>query len=153
MKRDEVLKQLLENVEPEKTIRLGLFKRDSTKPYEGYITRQTFEIKRVIGYRNSFLPRISGILEEDYDGTRIKVKMRLHVLVIVFLCIWCGFVGIACIAIFSNELSSPEFNPLALFPFGMLIFAYLLTMGGFKFESSSSKKDLQSIFEADIIEE
>lgn len=153
LKRNEVLKQLLENVEPEKTFRFALFNRDSTKPYEGYITRQSFEIKRIIGYRNSFLPRISGILEEDFDGTRIKVKMRLHALVIVFLCIWCGFLGIAFIAMLSQEFSSPGFNSLVLMPLGMIIFAYALTMGGFKFESISSKKDLQSIFEAEVIEE
>jgi hypothetical protein len=35
----------------------------------------------------------------------------------------------------------------------MLIFVYALTMGGFKFESNKSKKDLQTMFEADIMEE
>jgi hypothetical protein len=39
-----------------------------------------------------------------------------------------------------------------MIPFGMLIFAYALTMGAFKYESNKSKKDLQTIFEADIIE-
>jgi hypothetical protein len=40
-----------------------------------------------------------------------------------------------------------------LIPFKMLIFAYVLTMCGFKYESNKSKKDLQTMFEAEIIEE
>jgi hypothetical protein len=39
-----------------------------------------------------------------------------------------------------------------MIPFGMLIFAYVITMGGFKFESNKSKKDLQALLEAEIIE-
>ncbi len=78
--------------------------------------------------------------------------MRLHIFVIVFLCFWCGSVGLGCIAILTKSFGNSEFNPATLIPFGMLLFAYGLTMGAFKFESNKSKKDLQRIFEADIIE-
>jgi hypothetical protein len=45
------------------------------------------------------------------------------------------------------------FNFLELIPVGLLLFVYALTMGGFKFESNKSKKDLQELFEAEIIKE
>jgi hypothetical protein len=153
LKEDEILKRLSDNVEPEKIFRFGMFISGSTKSYEGQINRQKFDIKRIIGYRNSFLPRINGIIEKDYDGMTIKVKMRLHTFVIVFLCIWCSFVGFGCITVLTQAFGSSEFNPAALIPFGMLIFMYALTMGAFKFESNKSKKDLQRIFEAEITEE
>lgn len=152
LKEDEIIRRLSDCIEPEKTFRFGIFSSGSTKSYEGQIHGLTFSIKRIIGYRNSFLPRINGVIERDFDGLTIKVKMRLHIFVIVFLCIWCGGVGLGCIAIFTQALNSFEINPVTLIPFGMPIFAYLLTMGGFKFESNKSKKDLQTIFEAEIIE-
>ncbi|WP_113638776.1 hypothetical protein [Nubsella zeaxanthinifaciens] len=152
LKEDELIRRLSDYIEPEKTFRFGVFGSGSTKSYEGQISGQAFNIKRIISYRNSFLPRINGVIERDFDGLTIKVKMRLHIFVIVFLCIWCGGVGLGCLAFLMQAFSKSEFNPATIIPFGMLIFAYALTMGAFKFESNKSKKDLQTIFEAHIIE-
>lgn len=152
LKEDEIIKRLSDFIEPEKTFWFGMFNRSSTKSYEGQIKGQRFNIKRIIKYRNSFLPRINGVIERDFDGLTIKVKMRLHIFVIVFLCIWCGGVGLGCIALLKQALNNSDINLATLIPFGMLMFAYLLTMGGFKFESNKSKRDLQTIFEAEIID-
>lgn len=84
---------------------------------------------------------------------KIKVKMRLPIFVIVFLCLWCGGVGFICIVLLTQNFGNLNFKLVTLIPIGMLLFAYLLTLGGFKFESNKSKKELQTIFEADIIEE
>jgi hypothetical protein len=153
LKQDEVIQRLAAITEPEKTFRFGMFGNGSTKPYEGQIEGYTFSIKRIINYRNSFLPRINGTIENDFDGVTIKVKMRLHIFVIVFLCIWCGGVGLAFLAFLPQMFSNSEFNPATLISFFMLLFAYGLTMGSFKFESKKSKSDLQKIFDAEIIEE
>jgi len=37
-------------------------------------------------------------------------------------------------------------------PIGMLLFVYILTIAAFKYESSKSKKDLKTLFEAEMIE-
>jgi hypothetical protein len=152
LKEDELIRRLSEFIEPEKTFRFDIFGGGSTKPYEGQISGQTFNINRIINYRNSFLPIINGVIEKDFDGLTIKVKMRLHNFVIVFLYIWYAGVGLGFLAFLKQALSNSEFNPASMIPFGMLIFAYALTMGAFKYESNKSKKDLQTIFEADIIE-
>jgi len=150
LKEDEIIERLSDFIEPRKTFRFRIFGSDSMKSYEGQITGQTFDIKRIIGYRNSFLPRINGTIKRDYDGTAIEVKMRLHIFVIIFLCVWCGF---ACMVFLTQVLSSPQFNSVTLTTMGALIFVYAMTMGGFKFESNRSKKDLQTLFEAEIIKE
>jgi hypothetical protein len=149
----EIINRLSDLIQPAKTFRFGIFSPSSSKSYEGLINGQTFDIKRIISYRNSFLPRINGIIERDVDGSRIKVKMRLHTFVTVFLCIWCGGAGFACVAFLSQAFRNSKFNPGALIPLGMLIFVYGLVMAGFKYESSKSKQYLRSIFEADVIEE
>jgi hypothetical protein len=148
LKEDEIIRRLSDCIEPEKTFRFSVFSSSSAQSYEGQINGSSFTINRIIGYRNSFLPRINGVIERDLDGLTIKVKMRLHIFVIVFLCIWCG----GCIAFLIQAFDNSAFNQATLIPFGMLIFIYALTMGGFKYESYKSKKDLQALFEADIIE-
>ncbi len=150
LNESEVLSRLSNCIEPEKTFRFSLFGGGSSKAYEGQVYGQNFDIKRIIGYRNSFQPNISGIISHDFNGVFVKVKMRLSIFVIVFLCIWCGFVGIAFIVFLLSSFGSHKFNPAMLIPLGMLTFVYLLTMVCFKFESHKSKKDLQKILEADL---
>ena len=154
LNEEEILKRLSEIIEPEKMFRFDFFKSGSSKSYEGQIIGHTFDISRIISDRNSFLPRISGVIERDYNGLTIKVKMRLHLFVLVFLCICTVGVGIGCFAAFLTQvINKSELNPVLLAPFGFLAFMYLLTMFGFKTESRRSKKDLQLLFEADIIED
>jgi hypothetical protein len=143
----EVINRLKENIEPEKALRFGLFRKDSSKPYEGYLTEKYFNIKRIIGYRNSFLPRINGSIKSENRGTNIKVKMQLQTLVKVFLGIWCLGVGIGFMAILISTISKNKFEPVIFIPLGMLLFAYLLTLVGFKAESSKSINDLERIID------
>ena len=151
LREEEIIRRLTHSIGPEKGFSFGM-SGSSTKPYEGKINGQTFDIKRTINYRNSFLPRINGFIQRDFDGISIKVNMRLHILIIVFLSIWCGLVGFVCLGLLAQFFIHLKFNPAALIPFGMLLFAYVLTMVAFKFESSKSKKDLQTLFEAEPIE-
>jgi len=153
LKEEEIIKRLSDIIEPEKPYRFSIFSSGSTKPYEGQITNQTFDITRIIRYRNSFLPRIKGVIERDYDGIRIKIKMRLHVLVMVFVCLWCSAFGPMSIAVVTQSFRNLDFNLEDFIPVGMLLFVYAMTMAGFKFESNKSKKDLQGLFEADIVKE
>lgn len=153
LKEAELIQRLKDSIEPERAFRFGLFKRRETKPYQGRIVGPTFNISRIIAYRNSFLPRISGSIENTFSGSLIRVKMRLHVAVIVFLCIWGGIVGAVGILFLSQAFGSTNFDPMTLMPLGMLVVFYIVIMLAFKYESNQSKADLQSLFEAEMIEE
>ena len=153
LKEAELLQRLEDSIEPVKAFRFGLFKRSETKPYQGKIVGHSFNISRIIGYRNSFLPQISGNIENTFDGSLIKVKMRLHVAVLVFMCIWAGIVGAVGFLFLSQAFGSTDFDPMTLIPLGMLVVFYVVIMLAFKYESKQSKADLQSLFEAEIIEE
>lgn len=153
LKEEELISRLNELMEPAKTFRINFFGLGKSKAYEGTIDGKRFEMKRLIGYRNSFLPKISGEIYKEYDGLKIKVKMRLHTFVVVFLIIWMSFVGIAGIASLVALFTSKTTQQMLFIPGAMLIFAYVLTMGAFKFESLKSKKQLKELFEADIQEE
>jgi hypothetical protein len=121
-----------------------VFKNKSIKEYEGFINGKNFEINRIIKSRNSFLPQISGSIHQNNYQTQIKVEMKLHWSVMIFLILWCLFIFFSLIFIERKIVTFDSF-----IPFLMLIFAYFLTMYGFKSESKKSKEDLKKIFEAE----
>ena len=109
--------------------------------YKGYAVNGAFEVERNIGYRNSFNPEIEGHTQANVGGSRIEIKMRLKIFVIVFLFVWLGIAGIGSLKSIP-ELLSAQRTGSDLIPFGMFVFGYLLTLGGFKYESIKSKSFL-----------
>lgn len=149
LSEQEVLTRLSGFVEPKK---FGLG-RNYIKEYEGSIDNNSFEISRVIQYRNSFLPQINGRIQNGNDGVKIQLTMSLHAFVSFFLIVWCSFaliffIGVSIKAIREKEISVELFLPLC-----MLLFVYALTMVGFKSESKKSKEYLRRSFEAEIMNE
>jgi hypothetical protein len=150
----EVQKLLTEKVE---TMQGSLFGNSpkTNKPYRGEVTSESFRIYRIINYRNSFLPEITGRYKTNDNGTQIQIKMRPNTGVLVFMSIWLGLVGIVCIVIFVVMLMSMKevfkggFSPMVLIPFGMFVFGYGLVTLGFKSESSLSKNYLIKILTAE----
>lgn len=122
----------------------------STKEYEGVIYDNSFEINRIIKNRNSFLPQITGTIQENNYETQIEVKMKLHRLVSIFMIFWCTIVIFFLIM---TLIESKGATIDIVFPLSMLLFAYLLTMLGFKIESKRSKNDIEKMLEAKIIME
>ena len=150
---EQVVTKLAESIEAEKSFGFGAYRTTYSKPYIGTIRGNSFEIKRVINYQNSFLPTISGKIQKDGIWTKIYVTMKPEIIVITFMAIWFGCVGLGCIgAIYYAITTADEFSPFFLIPFAMLLFGVILLFGAPKIESSKSKKDLQNILEAEIIE-
>lgn len=144
--KEETISNLRSNIEREKTF--CLWNKSDTKAFEGQLTTNEFEIKRIISYRNSFLPIIKGRIETFGTGTRLTVNMRLHVAVMTFMAVWFGFVGLFFIASLS---SLEDRSDTSLFPLGMLLFGYPLTMGGYLFESYRTKEILTDITKGQIV--
>ncbi len=150
---EEVKTRLASNIEPKKSLRLSVFNRGSNKPYEGEILGDTFTICRIINYRNSFLPVITGHISTFTDKTQINVKMRPVTFVLLFISLWLGIVGLVCLGIILagliqlKQILQNGFSPMILIPFGMFLFGCLLTTLAFKAESKKSKEFLEQIFE------
>ena len=85
--------------------------------FSGKVSESGFHILRVISYQNSFLPQIIGEINETDEGCLINIKFRLHRLVLVFMCIWMGFVSLACIGILFYVLNSGDFSGFQFIPF------------------------------------
>jgi hypothetical protein len=155
LSNQEVLKRLDNAVEPKRYFR---FFGAKDKPYEGKVEGTHFEVSRIIGYRNSFLPMIKGDVQTEMSSCSIYISMQPHVLVIAFMIFWLGGVGLFFLAILGSFILSlaqtGAADPsLLLFPGGMFAFGYALFLGGFKFESIKSKNYFQELFEANEVEE
>jgi len=108
-------------------------------PFIGRVAGNEFKCQRNIGYRNSFLPRITGRVESCPGGSEIDVKMSLHRATAVFMLIWLGGVAFAAIGIFSRgEVAGKAFFPVAMFVFGVV-----LTLVGFYPEAIKARRLLE----------
>ena len=154
--KEDLLLHLQNEIEAEKSFGFGVNNFSYSKPYVGKIFNNSFEIKRAINYRNSFLPIIKGEIKEDINGSKVIVKMSLVELVKVFMIIWLGGVSVACIAVTYNILFNNGLNSEAGFfmfiPYVMFIFGIAMVGFGFKIESKKSAQDLERILQAKIIE-
>lgn len=150
LSKEQTIQKLTDNIEAEQSF-FGDQNYTYSKPYIGKIIDNNFKIKRAINdsYYESFSPQIKGEIYSEFDGTKIKVNMKLHSFVLVFMIIWFGGVFIGCI-VSIIALFTEEFTPFFIIPFGMLICGILLFYGRFKAETSTSKKDLLKILEAEI---
>lgn len=146
MSAAQVRERIAAAIEPKQMIR-NPFKRTNTKPYEGQLHHNDFQINRIIHYRNSFLPQIKGQIRPKDLGTEVNIKMRLSVFVYIFLSIWCGSLGIFVLVFSASNMMKGTFDPVVLVPLGMLLFAYVMVTAGFKYEANKAKKDLVEILE------
>jgi hypothetical protein len=148
---EQVQDYLQQEVEPGNGFSFkSIFSSSSDKYFSGYVINGTFEFKRVISYRNSFLPQIKGSTEAWINGSRIHVTMRMHIAVIIFMCMWLGGVGLAGVGILLRSFSKGVFEPTTLIPFGMFLFGYVLATGGFKYESSKARNKLVELLNGEI---
>lgn len=121
------------------------------KEYNGRTIQNEFKIKRIISYRNSFLPIIKGEVKDGFQGSKIQVTMELIGFVKVFMGLWLSIVLLFFFMTVHEMLfvESQELDATALLiPLGMAIAGILLTVLSFKFESRKSIKDLEIILQA-----
>jgi len=97
-------------------------------PFVGSVANDSFRLRKDIRGRNSFVPLVRGHITSTDHGTRVSGVMILHPLVAAFAAFWLTVVGYSAF----TERSAP--------PIVMLIFGLSMTIGGFFFEASSTKR-------------
>lgn len=144
----EQVKERLSNIiEPPKMFRrASLWGKPPAKPYEGIISGNNFRINKIINYRNSFLPIIEGKIYPESFGCQLKIKMNLHMIVIVFLLFWMGNLLPIGLLLFAAMIAGNNIEPvMGVVPLGMCLFAYLLCLICFKLEAQNSKNFLENL--------
>jgi len=139
-----VIRTLSDAVEPLRSSWLDF----GSRPFEGTVTGAEFRIYRVISYRNSFRPEISGTVALDGHGSRISITMRLHAAVAVFVVFWLGSVFIIGVLFTAATLAGSASVELALIPMGMMLFMGLLCIGAFSYEARKAEQLIMMLLEA-----
>lgn len=132
--------KLLEVVEPVQWVRWAWTRPE--KPYQGEVLEDSFRISRVINYRNSFLPAISGKIRPRVSGSEILVEMKLNDFVWFFMLFWLIGVGVAGLVFLVAMIGEGEFELMGLIPVAMFIFGCCLPSIGFWMEAGKSKQFL-----------
>jgi len=149
----EVEARLTDNIEQARISRL-FSNYQTTKPYQGQITGNRFEITRIIGYRNSFLPIIKGEITTYLGKSELNIIMRPVKAVLIFMCFWLGIVGVICLGLLIaaivqfKQILQHGFYPGALVPFFMFAFGLALVTFGYRVEAQEAKAFLKTLLEA-----
>ena len=125
-----------------------VFWRNGPLPFVGKVEMSEFRIRRIISYGNSFLPIIHGRIEAHGTGSRLQGTMRLHVLVLAFLVVWCTGVVVIGGAVSVAMLADGGRRAEALLPVGMLVFAWILTSASFTYEARKAERVLRELVSA-----
>lgn len=135
-------------VEPKRLLRFG----PAACPFEGRADGDGFDIQRVIGYQNSFVPRIRGTLEPAATGSCIRASMSLHPLVIAFMTVWFSGVILIGLPIALLGIAGPAPAPFHLIPVAMLVFGWALMAGAFTYEARRAIRELAALFAAPAVD-
>jgi hypothetical protein len=147
---NEIINRIQNRIEPKRSLFSRLRKNNGNHMYEGELFENEFKINRIILYRNSFLPIIYGTIISESNKTIINVKMKLHIIVKIFMGLWLGFFVLEFLTNINNFISDIELNIFLFMPMAMILFGYIFMTGMFKFESRKSKIYLEELFEAKI---
>ena len=136
----EVCRILLENVSKKSFLWSGFL--PGNNKFEGDVQETTFKFHRTVVYRNLGLPILCGELEEIDGGTKIKVKMRLHKVVLLFF----AFLVLMSLSFVIIGMESYVQGIIMIGAGVAIIFIYL----GFLFEAGESKAMFLELFEKEI---
>jgi len=138
LKRQDALQALRARLEPVRMFRARWPNRANDKRFEGKISDDGFEVRRVLGYNNPFAPRATGLVNGAGVGSVIQVTMKPSIIVVGFATLWLalGLIGIG--------FGGGEFWMGAL----LVAMLYVGLMLGFWMEAPRQERVLREIFKA-----
>jgi hypothetical protein len=136
LKPRDALAAMSAKTEPERLFRWRWPNAANEQRFEGTVGGDRFHVRRVIGYNNSFLPVINGVVHGQGAGSRIVVTMRPLVFAIAFVALW------------SVIALSMLFSPIWPATFFLLFFIYAFAMAGFWIEAGRQEQTLRKTFKA-----
>jgi hypothetical protein len=138
LKRGDALAAMAAHVEPVKWFRFSWPSSANDKRFEGEVTADGFNLRRVLGYRNAFRPVLQGQVITAGAVSRIVVTMRPLIFVMLFGAFWMSIVA-------SMMLAGGPGLWIGLL---MAVAFYGMAMGGFWFEATKQEQTLREIFRA-----
>ncbi|MBN1467581.1 MAG: hypothetical protein JXM74_08600 [Fusobacteriaceae bacterium] len=146
-RREKIVEILQKNTD----VNRPFIKFKDSKKFWGKVELDSFKIERQISYRNNFLPVIIGRMIENEEKTIIEIKMRMHILVEIFVIIWLSFAlsigGITGKLFLKNLINNGGFKGELLTPFFMFLLGLTLTNVAFWLEVRKVKEEFIKLLE------
>jgi 4-hydroxybenzoate polyprenyltransferase len=119
-----------------------------SRTLEHTATGPTFDIQRVIRYRNTFLPRIRGRIQAGASGSSISVTMSLPLAVQIFALAWLTVSAAMVAMVLVSIIYHPRLAHAAfmLFIVLMLRAGWRMIVGGFSTEAAEAERLLLKMF-------
>ena len=144
--RPDAILLLRDKVKPMGSYRRGLPKQHIE--FEGDIKHDKFEIQRIIPGRNSFLPKIKGVITDHNQGSKISLTIKLDDGVKAFLIGWLILV-VAFLLAFLRHFDIKSLEALViLVPIFMLFAGTVVPTMIFKNECKMAIKEIKRILKA-----
>lgn len=103
--------------------------RPGEAPFLGSVDNLSFQVRRNIHYRNSFLPMIRGKIVPTPTGSRVDVFMYIQPFSLAFMVLWIGFL------VFAESRAIDANIARSFLPVGMILFGVALSLGSFFYEA------------------
>lgn len=142
----DVITRLQAKVEPAKKVR---FNRSTGFPFEGSVDVKSFQLRRILNYRNSFAPDIKGEIHDDPTGSRIEVTFSIHPLALALFGLIVGMGLLVTAILIAVSFSSGAFELRALLPAFALPAVVAVFYYAFHSERKTSTRLLADIFQAE----
>lgn len=111
-------------------------------PFTGTVGTNSFDLRPVLGYRNSFVPRVRGTFGSGAVGTRIDVRLRMLPAVAIFMFVWLSLAAAFFVGMLVLAVRNPSRWWLPMIGLAFFAFGYLLMTLSFSFEARRIRKNL-----------
>ena len=157
LSRDKIIQKLRDVTDTTRRIVwFPSFASRQHKLYLGKVNETSFNIYRWIHHKDSFLPVIVGELLPQNAGSKIRVKMHLHWLVIIFMTLWLGFFGLTLVNqilyvfryILQADNLPADWLAGLIMPAVFWFFAYGMMIIGFKVDVKRERQFILELTEA-----
>ncbi|RYD89508.1 MAG: hypothetical protein EOP54_25490 [Sphingobacteriales bacterium] len=115
----------------------------------GFTYPDSFRVRPVLYYNNSFLPIVHGAVTPIPMGSQITITFKLAPFVLVFMYFWIGIltlvtVGILIAGIIHDGIPREIFVPLVMLGVGVTLMHF-----GFETEYNNARQELINLFKSD----
>lgn len=145
LSKEEIIQNLKNSIDFEISYGFVVNSNKYTKPYVGMVYGNFFEIRRVIDYRNAFLPEVKGEIIENKNGTIVNVEIKLKGFIYAFLALWFGFCLFSILIISILTMVKKIEISNIFFPLLILLLGSTIVYSGFESEAETTKSDLDKI--------
>jgi hypothetical protein len=114
----------------------------------GYVYGNGFKIRRIINYRNAFVPVITGQIKPLATGTEIAITIKPIAIVTVFMGLWLGILSFAFIGALISGIIKQNVPPAIFIMPLMLLGGGSIMYFGFNTEYHQAKKALTETFKS-----